>query len=316
MRKYIKRNLQHLLEEYRFDGFRFDLTKGFTQKSTTESTASTYDATRIAILKDYYSTIVECAPNAIMICEHFCSTSEEYELAQAGMKVWRNANDAYCQSAMGWQSDSGFEYIYSSISMPFGSCVGYMESHDEERMAYKAMTYGNGLVKTDLAARMGNLAANAAFSLLVPGPKMIWQFGEMGYDISIDDGDRTGRKPLHWEYLDVAERKELYDVYSALLKLRRSAPTLFAEDATMTWRVGESDWESGRSLLLEGQDGKKLFIGGNFTEKEVTLSETIPTGWSNYYDLSGDEDVANIGGSTIIIDPHSFILYTNFKTDN
>ena len=32
VRTFVKRNLQFLLEEYHFDGFRFDLTKGFTQK--------------------------------------------------------------------------------------------------------------------------------------------------------------------------------------------------------------------------------------------------------------------------------------------
>ena len=44
VRKFVKRNLQFLLKEYKVDGFRFDLTKGFTQTSCTESTASNYDA--------------------------------------------------------------------------------------------------------------------------------------------------------------------------------------------------------------------------------------------------------------------------------
>lgn len=59
MRKFVKRNLQFLLKEYKVDGFRFDLTKGFTQTSCTESTASNYDASRIAILKDYNAAIKE-----------------------------------------------------------------------------------------------------------------------------------------------------------------------------------------------------------------------------------------------------------------
>lgn len=313
VRYFVKRNLQFLLEEYKFDGFRFDLTKGFTQKSSTESTASQYDASRVAILKDYHSAIVEHSPKAIMICEHFCDTYEERELAEDGIKVWRNANSVYCQTAMGWSSDSSFEYIYSGSTMPFGSCVGYMESHDEERMAYKAVTYGDTDIKTDLAARMGNLAANAAFSLLVPGPKMIWQFGEMGYDISIDYNDRTGQKPLHWEYLDIEERAALYNTYAQLLALRSSAPTLFDEDATLTWRVDVNDWDSGRSLLLESNDGKKLFLAGNFTSSDITVSETVPTGWSSYYKFGSDENISYIGGTTITLTPHSFVIYTNFE---
>lgn len=316
VRNYVKRNLEFLLTEYRFDGFRFDLTKGLTQKSSTESTASQYDATRIAILKDYYTTVIATNPDAIMICEHFCDTAEERELANEGMKLWRNANNAYCQSAMGWSSDSDFEYIYSSTSMPFGSCVGYMESHDEERMAYKALTYGDSEVKSSITARMGNLKANAALSLLVPGPKMIWQFGEMGYDISIDEGDRTSKKPLHWEYLDDASRAELHETYSNLLAIRAFAPTLFDDDVVVTMRMSANDWDNGKYLLLEANDEKKLLIGSNFTEKELSLSETIPNGWGHYYEYMSSEDKPYIGGSEITIAPHSFVLYTNFDTTN
>lgn len=39
VRAFVKRNLKFLLEEYRIDGFRFDMTKGFTQNSSTEATA-------------------------------------------------------------------------------------------------------------------------------------------------------------------------------------------------------------------------------------------------------------------------------------
>ena len=40
--------------------------------------------------------------------------------------------------------------------------IGKRESHDEERIAYKAQVYGNEKIKTDLTTRMNQLAANAA----------------------------------------------------------------------------------------------------------------------------------------------------------
>ena len=43
-----------------------------------------------------------------MICEHLAGIEEESELSQIGMKLWRNVNNAYCQSAMGWSEGSGF----------------------------------------------------------------------------------------------------------------------------------------------------------------------------------------------------------------
>ena len=57
---------------------------------------------------------------------------------------------------------------------------------------------------------MRQLEVNASFFFTVPGPKMIWQFGEMGYDVSIEENGRTGKKPLHWEYLENKDRKALH----------------------------------------------------------------------------------------------------------
>jgi 1,4-alpha-glucan branching enzyme len=182
VRDFVKRNLLFLLEEYNIDGFRFDLTKGFTQKNSTESSASNYDASRVAILKEYNNAIKEVNPNAYVILEHFADDREETELSNEGMMVWRNMNWQYGQSAMGHKEDSGFTRTYYGTVRPTNSLVSYMESHDEERLAYKQVTWGNGIIKTSLSARMSQLATNAAFFFTVPGPKMIWQFGELGYD--------------------------------------------------------------------------------------------------------------------------------------
>ena len=120
----------------------------------------------------------------MVILEHFCETREEAELANDGMYLWRNMNYAYCQSAMGWSDKSDFSGLYAT-DMPAGSFVGFMESHDEERMSYKQIRWGNYTLKTNLADRMKELKVNTAFFLTVPGPKMIWQFGELGYDYSL-----------------------------------------------------------------------------------------------------------------------------------
>ena len=52
------------------------------------------------------------------------------------------------------------------------------------------------------------LNLNAAFLLTIPGPKMIWQFGELGYDYSINtctngtvnNNCRLDEKPIRWDY--------------------------------------------------------------------------------------------------------------------
>lgn len=311
VRDHVKRSLEYLLTEYKVDGFRFDLTKGFTQKKSTETTAASYDASRIAILKDYGAKVFEVNPDAVVIFEHFCADEEEKELAGAGMKVWRNMNGAYCQSAMGLASGSGFGGMWTGANgMPFGGYVGFMESHDEERMAYRQSSGGAASVKGKLDVMMRRCALNAAFALTVPGPKMIWQFGEMGYDISIDTGGRTGRKPLHWEYLDNADRKKLHDTYAGLLRFRRENPEFFSKDASFSWNVSASDWSGGRYITCT--DGDKAFVViGNFDVTGRTLSRKLPLAgtWSDWFDSSETYEGDDV---TLDLQAGEFRLLVNF----
>lgn len=284
VREHIKRNLEYLLKEYRFDGFRFDLTKGFTQRQCTESTASNYDQGRIDILTDYYHAIRSVDTDAVVILEHFCCDSEERALAEEGMKVWRNLNNAYCQTAMGYSEHSSYSALWTGASIPFGSYVGFMESHDEERLAYKAKTWGAGSIAQSLELQMQRAALGAAFFFTVPGPKMIWQFGELGYDHSIEENGRTGEKPLHWDYLEVPERRALYDTYAQLIAFRRSHPQFFTHEAQFTWQVATSDWSTGRHISCVA--GEEAFVVvGNFDTREQVITTKFPIAgkWKNYF---------------------------------
>lgn len=318
VREFVKRNLRFLLEEYKIDGFRFDLTKGFTNKPSTESNAHVYDESRIAILKDYNNAVKAVKPDAYVILEHFADDREETELSDEGMMVWRNMNWNYCQSAMGYKEESDFSrtyYNYTSSSRPINSLVSYMESHDEERAAYKQGQWGVGILKTNLDAQMSQLATNAAFFFTVPGPKMVWQFGELGYDISIEENGRTGRKPIKWEYLEVPQRKELHDTYAKLIALRFDHPELFTATAELDWKVTPSFWESGRFIILSSfGEAKQVVVIGNFTNTEITAATTFPaTGtWYNY--MTSVEPPLNVTSETmnITVPANSFRIYTNF----
>jgi 1,4-alpha-glucan branching enzyme len=314
VRDFVKRNLLFLLEEYNIDGFRFDLTKGFTQKNSTESSASNYDASRVAILKEYNNTIKEVNPNAYVILEHFADDREETELSNEGMMVWRNMNWQYGQSAMGHKEDSGFTRTYYGTVRPTNSLVSYMESHDEERLAYKQITWGNGIIKTSLSARMSQLATNAAFFFTVPGPKMIWQFGELGYDISIDQNGRTGKKPIKWDYLEVSERNSLLKTYSTLINLRMDHPELFNSTATLDWRVTPTFWEQGRFITLSSfGSSKQVVVIANFTNEVITVPYTFPRYgvWYNYMDQSETIDVTSTN-LNIDVPANSFKIYSTF----
>lgn len=311
VREHIKKSLRYLLDEYKFDGFRFDLTKGFTQRKCTDATVGNYDQGRIDILSEYAKAIFDVKPGAVVILEHFCETREEKALSAAGMQMWRNVNYAYGQTAMGWLKDGDdLTQIWTGSTMPFGSWVGFMESHDEERTAYKSLKWGNGITG-NLAARMQRLGLNAAFSLLVPGPKMIWQFGELGYDVSIEENGRTGEKPLHWDYYDAPERKALYDTYAKLLKFRRDNARIFDMDASFEmWATGGM---SARTMF-GSNEGKSFAVIGNFLTTDYDDTYTLKSA-GTWYDLFSGKPY-NVGSDcrvSILLNAGEFVVLTNFK---
>lgn len=314
VRAFVKRNLEFLLREYNIDGFRFDLSKGFTQNNTgnSDEQASAYDASRIAILKDYNATIKAVNPDACVILEHFAVMREERELAEDGMVLWRNMNNAYTQAAMGWPENSSFSgLITQGTTVPFGGWVGYMESHDEQRMAFKQTEDGRESLKTNLTTRMKQLGVNAAFFFTAPGPKMIWQFGELGYDISIDENGRTGKKPVKWEYYEEPSRRGLYDTYSKLINFRFENPELVSANANFSWKVSVTDWLNGR-FITSTSGNKSMVVVGNFNNDDRTFTVTFPhTGtWYNYM----NNTALNVSSATqaITIPANEFRLYTNF----
>ena len=88
--------------------------------------------------------------------------------------------------------------------------AGYIESHDEQRIAHDLLLYGNasgGYDTKALSTAMDRLAMAHAFLFTLPGPKMMYQWGEFGYDVSIYDclngnfaeGCKLDEKPEPWD---------------------------------------------------------------------------------------------------------------------
>ena len=393
VKDHVKKSLEYLLTEYDVDGFRFDLTKGFTQKDTGGDNGDVaawgrYDQSRVDILKGYADHIWSVNDNAVVIFEHLSDWDEEKVLAEHGMQLWRNVNHEYRTAVTG--GTGNFTNMYSTA--PFGGFVGYMESHDEERICYGAgadastvtwgviglgddwnndkimskdgaffsvknvtvkandrfkirkagewndafnygasssnhkLTIGQGYKMTNgsgsqdmyianagtydfyfsldaetiwvmnagqrpadpsvgggsgqaedaLTVAMRRAGASAAFFLTVPGPKMIWQFGEIGYDYTIEHNGRTGEKPVVTDqYMAVPQRKALYDTYAALLKFRKDNPRFFDKDASFTWTP------SGEIKKITCTvDGKSFHVVGNFAKSTKTYS--VPSGtWTD-----------------------------------
>ncbi len=302
------------MSEYRFDGFRFDFTKGFGNniKSSSDSWGSLYDADRIRLLKRMTDAVWERNPDAFVILEHLAENSEEEELADYGMLLWGNMNYNYGEAAMGWNEGSktnfsGISYKNRTWSQP--QLIGYMESHDEQRLMYKCLRWGNGSASyqiKDTATALSRMAMNAVFFLTVPGPKMIWQFGERGYDFSIDSLGRLGEKPPKWEYMNDPRRLYLVNIYAALIGLRKNHPVFQTVDFTLNVS------SSMKKIILRNND-MNVVILGNFGVEGGDISGEFPqAGW--WYDyFSGDSvKITDVNG-LMYLEAGEYHLFTDIK---
>jgi len=293
------RALKYWLTEYKVDGFRMDLSHGF---------CSDKPNTSVANLKDYYTNGVQAgSPGAYFILEHWGNNmgSERPQLISAGMQCWANTTNAYCQTAMGWLKDGD-----SFDDANKDGYVSYAESHDEERMQYKAKMYGNGDLQTNEAARLGRVAVNIAFNALLNGSHMLWQFEEIGYDFSInsdidhpdgyDEGYRCNKKPRPETrgYFSDANRQAAFIKTAQALQLRtRLMPEVFAGNPTAAS-------VSGGKAVRTIQWGNNVFVAGNFSATDAQ-PVSVPSGtWYDYY-LQKKQTA-----STIVLQPGELLILT------
>ena len=301
------------MSEYKIDGFRFDFTKGFSNniKDSSDPWGSKYDSQRIANLERMASEIWKRKPGAMVIFEHFADNSEESVLANygKGILLWGNLNVNATEAAMGYNDNnnsdlSSASYLNRGWSKP--SLVGYMESHDEERMVYKCITYGNASGSYDiksLPTALNRAALTAALFIPLPGPKMIWQFEELGYDVSINYIGRTDPKPIHWEYKSNADRDSLYHVFSKLLNLKKKYPIFSTTDVSQSLN-SDIKW------IKLNLNGDYVLIAGNFGIVSANpILEFQKTG--TWYDFFGKKSL-NVAttSQSILLAPGEYKLYS------
>jgi hypothetical protein len=329
-RYFTSRVVGHWLQEYKLDGFRFDLSKGFTQVNSGSDVNlwSQYDASRVAIWKRYYDTLQLKSPGSYAILEHFAANTEEIELSNYGMLLWGNANYNFTEASMGFVSTSNFEgYLHTARGWTNPYLVGYMESHDEERMMYKNLQFGNSSGSyniRDLNTGLKRIEMCAGFFLTAPGPKMIWEFGELGYDQSInrcvngtvDPNCRLDNKPILWNYQQVIQRKRLYDIFSSLNKLRFHP---WYKDVFIANNINLIRNLSGafKSLTIRSAtDSSMLCVIGNFDVTALTGSFAFPSGGTWYDYLNGNTITTTGTAQNITLQPGEFHVYLNRNLTN
>ena len=315
-KRFVKRSLGYWMTEYNIDGFRFDLSKGFSQRNVINNAdlMASYDESRINILKDYADHIWSINPESKIILEHFADNTEEKELSEYGLMLWSSHVYNFNEATMGYNNNSNFEWIdYKRRGWQQPLAVGYMESHDEERLMYKNLTFGNEdgaySPKIKNTALMRNEAATAMFYLF-PGPKMLWQFGELGYDYSInrctdgsiDNNCRLAPKPVRWDYLNNLRRQRLYDVTAAMIKLKTEHNV--ANDVTYSHQLEGAV----KTYQLETADYSGTVVanyGVTSTTTNLTFDHT-----GDYFDyLTGDTITVTNTNQSFILEAGEYHVY-------
>ena len=332
-KNFTKRVIKHWVEEYKIDGFRWDLTKGFTQNCTAsdEGCTGSYQADRVAVLKEYADYSWSLDTNHYVIFEHLGGDTEEkewsdYKLSEGkGIMLWGKMTESYNQLSMGHNSNNSIARMRSESRGFSGKrLVGYAESHDEERLMYKNQLYGNatqsGHNVKNLNVALSRMSAIGAVSLLVPGPKMIWHFGELGMEQSLNtctDGSvnncRLDTKPQpQWtnNWLTVAQRKKIYDDWSRMNNLKQNNP-VFKGDSSIS-PLSSNNLVQRVYVYDNSLSGlKNVVILANFDVTTQYVSADFPyTG--TWYDLM-DESTISVSSTsqTITLAPGGFKIYGN-----
>lgn len=310
---YTERVIKHWIEEYKIDGFRWDLTKGFTQNCTNnEGCTNGYQQDRVDVLKAYADYSWSIDPTHYVIFEHLGQDGEESQWANhgQGIMMWGKMTNEYNQLTMGYGDNSNFNRVgHQSRGFNQPRLVGYAESHDEERLMYRNLQFGNQSNSAhnvrNLDVALSRMSAQAAMMIPVPGPKMIWHFGDLGNETSIytctngtvnTPGDATpgdcklDTKPqLQWtqDWLNDTNRSEIYNNWSRLHKLKIEEDVFEGNYAinsgNLTPRIYV--WDDA----LPASQLKNVVVLANFNVNTVNVTADFPyTGtWFDLMDNTG-----------------------------
>nr|NQU89157.1 T9SS type A sorting domain-containing protein [Bacteroidota bacterium] len=286
--------------------------KGFTN---TPGSGWDYDVARIAILERMADAIWEFNPEAYVILEHFTDNSEEKVLANYGMMTWGNLNYNYNEATMGWNSNSDFSWIsWQQRGYDYPHLVGYMESHDEERLMAKNLNYGNssgGYNITDTTIALQRMELAGAFFFTIPGPKMMWQFCELGYDYHINypgtiggSDHRLDPKPIRWDYQQDERRAQIYSVYSYLMNLRNIQEAFHTHDFSLSVNGAMKKIHLDHSSM-------NVTILGNFDVNDGNITPSFQhTG--TWYDYFAEDSIYVTGtNDQIPLDAGEYKIYTD-----
>lgn len=329
--KMMDRILDYWLQEFKFDGFRFDFTKGIgqTAQDPGDPWASSFDQDRIDLLERIVDGMKSRNPGSVVIFEHLAWASEDKVLADQGILMWSGVghhNDLK-GFILGYNGDNTNIYdsgVFnaSGRDFTFANWMSYGESHDEERLGYEVTQFFNG--DSTLENIVNRLKIAAGFNFLLPGPRMLWQFQELGYDVSINFNGRTGEKPVRWEYFDDAKRKELYTLVARILKIRNRHNIYATTPDYGNIGLGVGNITTPRVMRFSsgvGVSAKHVIVVANLDPNaghDVVPNFDVAGTWYRYngaISVDGTSYTVSNTDGTYFLQPSEMLIFTNFQVD-
>lgn len=346
---YTHRVIKQWIEEYNIDGFRWDLTKGFTQQCTSgdEGCTNGVRSDRVAVLRNYADYSWSLDPTHYAIFEHLGSDAEEVQWANyrltgepdgipKGVMMWSEMTYQYGQLIMGYSTGADIARVGHNAHTGFSGkrVMGYPESHDKERLMYSAMTYGNSAGTSplnNLNNALGRMSAIGAMSILVPGPKMLWHFADLGMQISIytcangtvntesdiTPGDcKLDTKPQpQWtgNWMGVSQRAQIYNDWAKMIQMKIAEPVFEGNYAI------SPDSNNIRQRLYVYDDAlpstqlKNVVVISNFSVAAQNVNPSFPYAgtWYNLMDNTPITITAATLTTPINLPPGQFRIYGN-----
>lgn len=304
------------LSEYKVDGFRFDLVKGLGDNTSyanaSEDATNVYNPTRVARMKRIHDAMREVNPEAYFINENLAGAEEENQMAADGELSWANVNPEGLQFAMGYDSNSALARMWAvRDNRTAGSTVSYLESHDEQRLAYKQLQDGAAEVKNNHAFAMQRCGSAAAQMIMAPGSHMIWQFSEMGnaQNTKTSIGNDTSPKIVNWNLLNDPDNYGLYKNYCELIGIRLQNTDLFASP---NYQMNFANTASCRYAYVTSGD-KELYLVVN-PSLNATKTQIVPflsNDNSRYHVASksyGSQPAFDASGMTVTVQPNCYVV--------
>ncbi len=330
---YAVRTIQYWINEFKIDGYRWDLTKGFTNQCPSnvaggqDACTNGYRSDRVGKMKYYADQQWAADPNSLVIFEHLGnggSYNEEVEWANynrtgniGGIMQWRKMTDPYANLLKGNSTN------ISGVSDSSDRFIGYAESHDEERVAYKAFTEA-GQTQGNLPKILKRLQAMGSVLFLVPGPKMLWHFGDLGWDKSLwtcSNGNvsfnapdcKLDTKPQpQWanSWLADPARSAIYNSWARMIDLKKTEPIF--ENGQFAWNFTQT----GKPRLdvftttFQTNELSYVFVLTNFSDATYNTSGFPYTG--TWYNLMDDTPLTvTATNQNVSIEPGGFRVFGN-----